>query len=211
MAAVGRLSLRMKRLAAGTAVLLLSACQTMPYGQDPYGDPNPYPPVAYPPAGTYPTPGDLPPQGTYPAPVDVPPGAPYPGPGGYPPQGPYAGGPGQPAPPECPITASRDWQAWVNAMPGPNARPMLVVSGKVVTATGGYSVAFDRYLQVRRGQPAQAFVTLHVANPDMPAASQAQVTHEVRWDWPLSQPIGSVVIRCGDKTLAEITSIQTAY
>jgi hypothetical protein len=172
-----------KQALAAAAFLILAACQTSPYGQDPYGAPEPYP---------------------YPGP------APYPN-EPYPPQGPYAGQPTQPQPPECPITASRDWQAWVNAMPAPNARPTLVVSGKVVTATGGHQVAFDRFLQIRRGQPPQAFVTLHVAGPEMPGSGQAAVTHEVRWDWPLGQPVGSVVIRCGDKTLAEITNIQTAY
>jgi hypothetical protein len=96
-------------------------------------------------------------------------------------------------------------------MPGPNAGPMLVVTGKVVTATGGYQVAFDRYMQIRKAYPAQAFVTLFVADPEGTPASQAQVTHEVRWEWPLDQPVGSVVVRCGDKTLAEITRIQTAF
>ena len=96
-------------------------------------------------------------------------------------------------------------------MPGPNSRPMLVVSGKVVTPTGGFQVAFDRYMQIRESYPAQAFVTLFVADPEGAPVTQAQVTHPVRWEWPLNQPIGSVVVRCGDKTLAEITSIQTAF
>ena len=50
-----------------------------------------------------------------------------------------------------------------------------------------------------------------VADPEGAPVTQAQVTHPVRWEWPLNQPVGSVVIRCGDKTLAEITSIQTAF
>jgi hypothetical protein len=54
-------------------------------------------------------------------------------------------------------------------------------------------------------------VTLNVAGPGDSPASQAQVTHEVRWEWPLNQPVGSVIVRCGDKTLAEITRIQTAF
>jgi hypothetical protein len=181
-----------KPILAVAAVLLLSGCETYgspPPPQGPYGEPAPYP-----------YPGDEPHPGS----------TPYPPP---PPQGAY---PGQPVQPqlsglECPITASREWTAWVNAMPGPGARPALVVRGKVVTATGGYQVAFDRYMQVRRGQPPQAFVTLFVAPPAGGAASQAASTHEVRWEWPLNQPVGSVVVRCGDKTLAEITNIQTAY
>lgn len=173
----------MKRTAALVALLLLAACQTNPYAGDPYGSPYPVP---YPPADP-----------NYPA--------------GYPPvplPGDPAGPP--PIPPECPISASRDWSAWINRMPGPDARPRLVVSGKVVTPGSGYSVAFDRYLQIRESWPAQAFVTLQVADPDVPSAG-VPVTHDVRWEWPLNQPIGSVIVSCGDKTLAEITRIQTAY
>lgn len=171
----------MKRILAAAALLAVAACNTY---QDPYGaEPYPYPaPAPYP-------------QEPYP-----PPPAPYPG-----------GQPYQPAPPECAITSSRDWTAWINRMPGPNNRPMLVVTGKVTTATGGYQVAFDRYLQIRKGYPPQAFATLNVASPGTAPVSQAQVVHEVRWEWPMNQPIGSVIVRCGDKTLAEITRIQTAY
>jgi len=175
----------MKRTAAVAALLALAACQTNPYAGDPYASP-------------------------YPAPYPYPPTDPnYPV--GYPPV-PMPGDPGAPppVPPECPISVSRDWSAWINRMPGPDARPRLVVSGKVVTRGGGYSVAFDRDLQIRESWPAQAFVTLQVAEPDTPSTGQP-VTHDVRWEWPLSQPVGSVVVSCGDKTLAEITRIQTAY
>lgn len=186
-----------KKILAAAALLALTSCDPM-YGQDPYG-PQPYP-------------------GPAPYPQDQYPGAPapYPGPAPYPQQpypgtpAPYPGQPYQPSPPECVISSSRDWTAWINRMPGTGA-PTLVISGKVVTPTGGYQVAFDPRLQVRKGYPAQAFVTLDVASPGGAPASQAQVTHEVRWEWPLSQPIGSVIVSCGDKTLAEITRIQTAY
>jgi hypothetical protein len=181
-----------KRIFAAATILLLASCQSY-QDQPQYGPPQPYP---YPEAAPYP------PQ-PYPTP--------YPGQDPYQPAPLPGQAPYQPAPPECAITASRDWTAWVNRMPGPNAGPMLVVTGKVVTATGGYQVAFDRYMQIRKAYPAQAFVTLFVADPEGTPASQAQVTHEVRWEWPLNQPVGSVVVRCGDKTLAEITRIQTAF
>jgi len=124
---------------------------------------------------------------------------------------PYRPAVAEPRSSDCPITASRDWTAWVNAMPGPNAGPRLVVSGKVATATGGYHVGFDPDLQIRESYPAQASVTLRVADPETDNNTQAVVTHEVRWDWPLGQPVGSVTIRCGDKTLAQIEKVQTAW
>ena len=173
----------MKKILASAALLSVSACDQY-YGQDPYG------------------------QQQYPGP-DPYPQEPYPGPAPYPPT-PYPGQPPyQPTPPECLISASREWTAWINRMPGTGA-PNLVVSGKVTTPTGGYQVAFDPRIQIRKGYPAQAFVTLNVAAPTGPA-TQATVTHEVRWEWPLNQPVGSVIVSCGDKTLADITRIQTAY
>jgi hypothetical protein len=173
----------MKRVLAALAMLAVAACDPY-YGQEPYG-PQPYP---------YPSPAPYPQE-------------PYPPAPGYPGQQ-----PNQPTPPECLITSSRDWTAWINRMSGPGgARPMLVVTGKVVTPTGGFQVAFDPRMQVRESYPAQAFVTLQVADPEGAPVTQAQVTHEVRWEWPLNGPVGSVIVRCGDKTLAEITRIQTAY
>ena len=179
-------------------LLSLTGCQ-------PYGAPPPQGAYGVPPeAPPYPSPQDYTPQPYTPQPYP-------PAPGGYPAPSYQPGQPYQPGPPECPITASREWTAWINAMPGPNARPTLVVSGKVTTATGGYQVAFDQRLQIRRGQPPQAFVTLFVAPPSGGTAGQATVTHPLRWEWPLPQPVGSVVVSCGDKTLAEITNIQTAF
>ena len=177
----------MKRILAAAALLVLVSCNTY---QDPYAS-QPYP---YPAPSPYLAPSPYPSEPYPPAPGQYPGGQPY-----------------QPVPPECLISSSRDWTAWINRMPGPNSGPMLVVTGKVVTPTGGYQVAFDRYMQIRKAYPAQAFVTLNVAGPGGAQSSQAQVTHDVRWEWPLNQPVGSVIVRCGDKTLAEITRIQTAY
>ena len=66
-------------------------------------------------------------------------------------------------------------------------------------------------MQIREGYPAQAFVTLHVAGPGGSRHRRPWSLTNVRWEWPLKQPVGSVVVRCGDKTLAEITPIETAY
>ena len=70
-------------------------------------------------------------------------------------------------------------------------------------------VSFDQSLQIRRGYPVQAFVTLRVSPPAGPA-SQAIVTHEVRGEWPLGQRIDTVEIRCGEETLASITPVTAA-
>ena len=163
------------------AALLLTACATQPYGQDRYGQ-------NYPPAGPY-DPSGYPPPGDYPPP----------------PMGPGM----DPAAGACPITSSRDWGAWVDAMPGPDARPKLMITGTVTVPSGGYRLEFVPNLQIRESFPAQAVATLVVFPPQGPA-TQAIETHDLRWEWPVNQQIGSVTIRCGRDTLATIAPVETA-
>jgi hypothetical protein len=164
-----------------------------PYPPPGYPD-DAYPPAPYPAGPDYPAPSPEPSPPGYP-----PPGQPYPAPGAYPP-GPQLA---------CPIAVSRDWKALVNAMPGPGMRPMLIVTGKVQTGTGGYRVSFDRELQIRKGYPAQAFATLRVSPPQQ-GATQGVVIHDLRGEWPVNQQLGSVEIRCGEETLASISPVATA-
>ena len=87
-------------------------------------------------------------------------------------------------------------------MPGPNAGPMLVVTGKVVTPTGGYQVAFDRYMQIRKGYPGAGVRDARVAGPGDGPVAQAAGHARSSLGMAARQPVGSVVVRCGDKTLA---------
>lgn len=111
-------------------------------------------------------------------------------------------------PSACPIVSSSDWAAWVNAMPGPNAQPELIVTGKVTVPTGGYQPALQLE-QVAESYPVQVFTRFR-PNPPSGPATQAVVTHEVRGEWPMSPPVGSVTVRCGDQVLARIAPVETA-
>ena len=183
----------MKRiLLLSAAALLLAGCQT-PYPSDPYAQgqyPAPYPGDTYPPSGPYP-------QGSP---------APYPPPGNYPPPP----GPGSSLELRCPIATSSNWQAFVNAMPGPNSGPRLIVTGRILTSSPGYRLEFDPKLQIRRSYPAQAFATL-IVTPPAAGVPQALYSQEIRWEWPMREPIGALEIRCGSETLATISPIQSAY
>lgn len=128
----------------------------------------------------------------------------------YPAQPPYQ--PNSPYPPQkigCPIVGSSDWAAWINAMPGPNARPALIVTGKVTVPTGGYRFAW-RDMRVMESYPVQIAIELE-AIPPVGGATQAIVTHDVRGQWPMSPPVGSVTVRCGGQTLARISPVETAH
>ena len=110
---------------------------------------------------------------------------------------------------ECGITGSSDWAAWVNAMPGPNAKPTLIVTGKVTVPTGGYQFEW-RNMRVMESYPVQVAVELD-AIPPAGAATQAVVTREVRGQWPIDPPVGSLTVRCGDTMLARIAPVETVH
>jgi hypothetical protein len=120
---------------------------------------------------------------------------------------PVAHSPAQPSS-DCPITGSSDWNAWINAMPGPNARPTLIVTGKVTVPTGGYRISWGDF-RVAESYPVQIFADLTAVPPAGPA-TQAITTHDVRGDWPMDQPVGSFTIRCGSRVLARVSPVETA-
>ena len=111
--------------------------------------------------------------------------------------------------PDCPVISSSGWQAHVDAMPGPNAIPRLIVSGRVTVPTGGYRVAL-RMGEVAESYPVQITVYLD-ATPPTGMATQALVTHDVRGSWPSDQRVGAVTVRCGRRSLARIDNVETAH
>ena len=116
---------------------------------------------------------------------------------------------GSAGPAACGIIGSSDWAAWVNAMPGPNMRPKLIVTGKVTVPTGGYRFAW-RDLRVMESYPVQIAADLQAIPPAGPA-TQAAATHDIRGEWPIDPPVGSFSARCGDRVLARISPVETAH
>lgn len=115
---------------------------------------------------------------------------------------------GDPVRTACPVVGASDWAAWINGMPGPNARPTLIITGKVTVPTGGYRFAWGD-MRVMESYPVQVAVTLEAIPPDG-AATQAIVTHDVRGQWPISPPVGSFTVHCGDRVLARISPVEIA-
>ena len=109
----------------------------------------------------------------------------------------------------CPISGSSDWTAWVSAMPGPGARPTLIVTGKATAPTGGYSFGWGG-VRVMESYPVQVVAELRPV-PPAGGATEALVTHEVRGEWPISPPVGSVTVTCGNRTLTRIAPVETAH
>jgi hypothetical protein len=119
-------------------------------------------------------------------------------------------------PAACPVIESRDWTAFVNAMPGPGARPQLIVSGTVRLPSAGYSVALEPGIADRSARPVQN-VELVAVPPEGPAATvvtQAEVRLEmaslaVRPGEP--SPYRGVRVLCGGEELAFIAPVETAW
>lgn len=112
---------------------------------------------------------------------------------------------------DCIVSGSRDWQAWINAMPGPNDGPTLIVTGTVDTPTGGYQMVLAPKLEQNPADASQVVATI-VGKGAGEIATQAVTAHQVRGDFPLGQrQVRSVAIRCGNTTLAEIAPLEKAY
>jgi hypothetical protein len=107
----------------------------------------------------------------------------------------------------CPLTASGDWTAWVNAMPGEGGAK-LIVTGKATVPTGGYRFEWRDPI-VAESSPVQVMVELRPIAPSG-MATQALVTQQVRGEWPSEKRVGSVRIMCGSQQLALISPVETA-
>ena len=106
----------------------------------------------------------------------------------------------------CRASGSSGWSAWIEATPG--SRPTLIATGKIDTPTGGYRIRWAD-MRVLESYPVQIVADLDVVPPSG-GATQAVVTHAVRGEWPIDQPIGSFTVRCGDQVLASIAPVASA-
>lgn len=116
----------------------------------------------------------------------------------------------QPAPltqsADCAVLESANWQAWVDTMPGPDAKPTLHVTGEVVLPTPGYEITWSMGALDRRQPPAQR-LKLSTAPPD---GMVAQVITTVAVSYAMESPITeyrAVIVGCGDNTLATIVDV----
>ncbi|MDP1556232.1 MAG: hypothetical protein Q8L84_12315 [Hyphomonas sp.] len=106
----------------------------------------------------------------------------------------------------CDVLGSRDWEAWINKMPGVGMVPTLHVVGKVDVRTSGYTFEWKEGPMDRSAIPALRLKLVPVPPDGM--ATMAITTEEVKYEAPaLSSGYSRVIIGCGGTTLAEITEI----
>ncbi len=114
------------------------------------------------------------------------------------------------APDGCALIDSRDWTAWVDRMPGPDAQPSLHVTGEIDLPTPGYSIAWQVGPADRMNPPAQ-FLELVLTPPDGLVA-QVVTTEPVHYSGPAVYPeYRAIRVRCGDSQVADITEISETH
>ncbi|WOI52546.1 hypothetical protein [Parvularcula sp. LCG005] len=106
----------------------------------------------------------------------------------------------------CPIMKSRDWQAWVDAVPGAEAQRTLRISGQVDLPTPGYSWSFKEGVADRSATPRQTLM-LELTPPDG-MVTQVVTTEQIDYSGPALAPsYRAIVITCQGETIAEVTDV----
>ncbi len=110
---------------------------------------------------------------------------------------------------ECAVIESRNWQAWVNAMPGPDATPTLHVTGEIVLPTPGYTIEWQLGALDRMLPPGQRLSFTTIAPEGM--VTQVLTTVEVAYAGETAiTDYREVMVSCGDKVLATISDVVIA-
>ncbi len=110
---------------------------------------------------------------------------------------------------KCAVLDSRNWQAWVNAMPGPDAQPTLHVTGEVDLPTPGYTIEWQLGALDRMQPPGQR-LTLSATPPDG-MVTQVVTTVEVAFAHESAiTNYREVIVNCGGKVLATISDVTVA-
>lgn len=109
---------------------------------------------------------------------------------------------------DCANATGSNFNAWVNAMPGPGRKPKLIVTGTVTTPSAGYRILFTG-VRVAESDPVQITAELG-AVPPSGSAPHVVTRTDVRGEWSSETRVGSVTVRCGVKTIARISPVETA-
>jgi hypothetical protein len=115
-----------------------------------------------------------------------------------------------PAPPgTCPVIENREWAAWVNAMPGPNAVRTLHVTGQIVLPTPGYTITLVEGAADRSATPVQQLIL--TLTPPAGVVPQVLSAETVRFEGrAIAAQYRGVRIMCAGQMLTEITDVTIA-
>ncbi|GJL92368.1 hypothetical protein [Hyphococcus sp.] len=107
---------------------------------------------------------------------------------------------------DCPVIDSRNWHAWVDAMPGPDSKPILHVSGEVDMPTPGYSFDWRDGAADRSATPVQRLM-LTVTPPDA-MTTQVITSEQVKYEGAaIAKMYRGILVICGGRVLADLPDV----
>jgi hypothetical protein len=112
--------------------------------------------------------------------------------------------PAIPPAPTCPAE-TKEWSAFINAMPGPDAQPTLIVTGSALVPAGT-TATLTAGPTDRAMPPSQRIVLALASSPDA-AGGWQQLRAEIK---PALPQYRSVIVGCDGNAVATITDIQIA-
>ncbi len=101
---------------------------------------------------------------------------------------------------------TRGWKAWVNAMPGPDAQPTLIVMGEAHVPAGWRAVLIPGPTD-RMMPPGQRFSVAMTAD-EASAGGWMEVRGEIR---PALMEYRAVIIGCAGEAVATVEDVETVY
>jgi hypothetical protein len=109
----------------------------------------------------------------------------------------------------CPIIDSRNWHAWVDAMPGPDSKMTLHVVGEVDMPTPGYSFEWREGIADKSATPVQRLML--TATPPDGMIAQVITTEQVNYEGPaITKMYRGILVMCGGSVLADIPDVSIA-
>lgn len=106
---------------------------------------------------------------------------------------------------ECPVIASRDWSARIDAEQDPD-EPRLIVRGVIDLPTPGWG-ALLRETFADRAMPPGVHFTIDFTEPDGMVAQVVTPRHITHVSKAYAHGYRSITVHCGDEVLAEIFDI----
>jgi hypothetical protein len=109
----------------------------------------------------------------------------------------------------CHVLSAGQWtvrieQRAVTRHRPPHMKPMLIIDGIVTVPAGGYDVGLDLGPVQKLHDPIQQILVRTTPSPD---GGTAPVAHRVHGEFLARKKLGSLLIRCGDGTLALIRDL----
>lgn len=109
-----------------------------------------------------------------------------------------------PPPPPCPVVASSNWRASIDAMPGPDSVPTLVVVGSVRLAGAGWAWTWGG-LSRSKSAGGEVWVALDFVATNGRQPPPQQVVHG---SWQAPRGLRAVEVRCRGTTVARMARIE---